>query len=119
MSIEGLWTVRFASVAGETVQRESGGVVTLNAGRILGGDTWAYFHGDYELDGKQMKLRVDVAVHYTEGGESIFGGALAPYKLLGAAEVNDDATQINASLHIEGLESAMLIAILTKVSGLT
>ncbi len=77
MSIEGLWTVRFASVAGEIVQRESGGVVTLLAGRILGGDTWAYFLGEYGLNGKQLSMRVDVVVHYTEGGESIFGGALA------------------------------------------
>src|SRR3982074_3743776 len=83
MSIEGHWTIRFASVAGEKVQRESGGVVTLRAGQVLGGDTWAYYSGKYELAGQRLALRVDVAIHFFAGGESILGGPLVPYTLVG------------------------------------
>jgi hypothetical protein len=115
MSVEGHWTVRFASVAGDKVQRESGGVVTFRAGQIVGGDTWAYYSGSYELSGRRMTLRVDVAIHYTEGGESVLGGPLVPYTLMGFADLSEDGRQLEASLHIEGNENAVLIALLSKV----
>lgn len=115
MSVEGHWTVRFASVAGEKVQRESGGVVTLHAGQVVGGDTWTYYSGTYALNGRRMTLRVNVAIHFTEGGESILGGPLVPYTLVGIAEVSDDGRQLQASVHVEGNDSAVIIAILTKV----
>jgi hypothetical protein len=115
MSVEGHWTVRFASVAGEKVQRESGGVVTLRAGQIVGGDTWACYSGAYQLDGRRMTLRVDVSIHFTEGGESILGGPLVPYTLIGFAELNEDGRQLDASVHVEGNENATIIAVLSKV----
>lgn len=115
MSVEGHWTVRFASVAGERVQRESGGVVTFHAGQVVGGDTWAYYSGTYQLSGRHMTLRVNVSIHFTEGGESILGGPLVPYTLVGVAELSDDGRQLHASVHVEGNENAVIVAILTKV----
>lgn len=115
MSVEGHWTVRFASVAGERVQRESGGVVTFRNGRIVGGDTWTYYVGTYELAGSHMSLRVDVAIHFTEGGESLLGGPLVPYTFVGTAEASEDGRHMHASVHVEGNESAVIIAVLTKV----
>ena len=116
MSIEGHWTVRFASVAGDKVQRESGGVITLRGGQALGGDTWTYYSGTYQLDGSKIELRVNVAVHFTEGGESILGGPLVPYTLVGVAEVASGGRQLHAEVHVEGLEEAKIIAILNKVA---
>lgn len=118
MSVEGHWTVRFASVAGEKVQRESGGVVTMRAGHVLGGDTWTYYTGSYSQTGQRIALRVNVAVHFTEGGESILGGPLVPYTLVGTAEVDAESKQLHASVHVEGNESAVIVAILTKVAEL-
>ena len=115
MSVEGHWTVRFASVAGDKVQRESGGVVTLFAGHLTGGDTWAYYSGTYTLDGRRMTLRVSVGIHFTQGGESILGGPLVPYTLVGSAEVSEDSRQLRVSSHVEGNENAVIIAVLTKV----
>lgn len=115
MSVEGHWTVRFASVAGQKIQRESGGVVTLRAGRVLGGDTWTYYSGTYHLDVRRLILSLDVATHFKEGGESILGGPLVPYTLVGFADVSEDGRQANASLHVEGNDNATIVAILTKV----
>jgi hypothetical protein len=118
MAVEGHWTVRFAAVAGEKVQKESGGVVTFVGGRLLGGDTWAYYQGTYKLDGRTLALRVDVRIHFTEGGESILGGPLVPYTLVGSAELSENRERMNAAVHIEGYENARMVAILSKVSAL-
>jgi hypothetical protein len=118
MSIEGHWTVRFASVAGEKVQRESGGVVTFYAGRLLGGDTWTYYSGVYDIRDSQLTLRVDVGIHFSEGGESILGGPLAPYTLVGNAELKEDERRMTAAVHVEGNENAAIVAILSKVADL-
>jgi hypothetical protein len=118
MSVNGHWTVRFASVAGEKIQRESGGVVTFYNGQIMGGDTWACYLGTYQLDGLRMSLRVDVSIHFSAGGESILGGPLVPYTLVGFADVSEDERQLEASVHVEGNENATIIAMLSKVADL-
>jgi len=109
------WTVRFAAVAGEKMQRESGGVVTLHAGLVVGGDTWAYYSGTYQLADRLIALRLSVSIHFTAGGESILGGPLVPYTLVGTAQLSADGRQLNASVHVEGNEGAVIVAILTKV----
>lgn len=115
MAAEGHWTVRFASVAGERVQRESGGVITLHAGQVVGGDTWACYVGKYQLSGRHLTLRVNVTIHFTEGGESILGGPLVPYTLVGTAELSEDGRELHASVNVEGKENAVIVALLTKV----
>jgi hypothetical protein len=115
MSVDGHWTIRFASVAGEKVQRESGGVATFRNGQVVGGDTWTYYSGTYQLHGRQLELRINVAIHFTEGGESILGGPLVPYTLVGGAELSEDGRRLDASVHVEGNENATVVGILTKV----
>lgn len=116
MSPDGHWTVRFASVAGEKVQRESGGVATFHAGQVVGGDTWACYSGKYQLHGSQITLRIDVSIHFTEGGESILGGPLVPYTLVGTAELSQDGRRLDALVHVDGSENAKIVAILSKVA---
>jgi len=118
MSVEGHWTVRYASVAGEQVQNESGGVATLVGGRILGGDTWSYYTGHYDIKGRELTLHIDVAIHYTENGESILGGPLVPFTVEGTAKVNDTETRIEARVGVKEVESAVIVAILNKVADL-
>ena len=115
MSPDGHWTVRFASVAGDKVQRESGGVITFHAGQVFGGDTWACYSGNYQVHGRQIALHIDVSIHFTQGGESIFGGPLVPHTLVGTAELSDDDRQLDASVHVAGSENAKVVAILSKV----
>jgi hypothetical protein len=116
MALEGLWTVRFASVAGEAVQSESAGVVMLDNGRLIGGDTWSYFLGTYQHghEGK-VELLVHVRTHFAQHGESIFGGPLAPYTLKGQASVGADADTVSAVFQVEGLEGARMVAIMKRV----
>ena len=116
MSVDGHWTVRFASVAGPNVQRESGGVATFHAGKIVGGDTWAYYVGAYKLDGRKMTIRVDVKIHFTEGGESIMGGPLVPYTFVGTGDFREDGNRIDVQVNVEGQESLVLVGLLTKVA---
>lgn len=114
MSVDGFYVVRFASVAGERVQRESGGVVMLLAGRVFGGDTWSSYSGSYQVQGQRVELNVDISIHFTEGGESILGGPLTPYTLHGFAEIQDSGKQLHIVSHAGGDDSARIVAILTK-----
>jgi len=114
MSIDGHWTIRFASVTKDSVQRESGGILTFRAGHLFGGDTWSHFSGRYCVTGSQLTFRVAVAIHFTEG-TSIFGGPLVPYTLVGSGELSRDRRQLNALVHVEGDEGIVMIAVLSKV----
>jgi hypothetical protein len=119
MAIEGLWTVRFGAVVGEKVQKESGAVVTLRDGRIVGGDTWMFYRGTYTINERLIEIRVDSAVHFTVGGESMFGGPLAPHTLVGRGEIDaEDEGVVTATLEVEGLPGARLVAVLSKVADL-
>lgn len=115
MSLDGHWTARYASVAGTNLVRESGGVVTFHSGKIVGGDTWTVYSGTYQLTGRQVALRVEVSIHFTQGGESILGGPLVPHAFVGLGELGEDARRIEVSAHVEGHENAKVVAILTKV----
>ena len=53
--IEGLWTVQYFGPQGN-----SGGVIVLTNGRILGGDSGFYYIGSYELKGDVVKGKVSV-----------------------------------------------------------
>lgn len=116
MTIEGLWTVRFASVAGESVQNESAAVVIFSNGRLLGGDTWSYFVGTYHHSSEgAVDLKVHVKTHFTQHGESVFGGPLVPYTLVGRANVAEEPDKVSAVLRVEGLEGARMVAIMKRV----
>lgn len=115
MSIDGHWIVRFASVAGDKVQNESGGVATLGGGRIFGGDTWSYYSGSYQLTEHQLSLTINVSIHFTVGGQSILGGPLVPHTLAGRGHVKEDGRRIDALVHVAGDDTQAIAAILTKV----
>jgi hypothetical protein len=115
MSIDGHWTIRFASIAKDGVQRESGGILTFRAGHLFGGDAWSYYSGKYRVIGSQMTFRLAVAIHFTKGGMSILGGPLVPCTLVGSAELSRDHRRLKASVHVAGDESVVMIAILSKV----
>lgn len=118
MSIEALWAVRFVTVQGQQPARISGGIVVFETGRIFGGDTFAYYTGSYQLAADTLDLRVNVSAHYTDGGESIFGGPLIPYMLVGTGILNADGNVINATLTVADNPNASMIARLVRVQGL-
>ena len=53
--IDGLWTVQYYGPQGN-----SGGVVVLMNGRILGGDSGFYYVGSYKLNGDALEGKVSV-----------------------------------------------------------
>lgn len=69
--IEALWSIAFVSSA-----REFGaGVVVLETGRVLGGDSQYTYIGTYKVD-PLGKVTADVTInHYAGPGYSIFGPA--------------------------------------------
>jgi hypothetical protein len=117
MTIHGNWTVRFGAVAGTELRRESGGVVTFREGELFGGDAWAYYTGSYSQVGKTLTLRVDVRIHFTEGGESVLGGPLVPFTLIGQVTVHDDGLKMTGAGHVEGAENAIIAVVFSKVGG--
>ena len=66
MDINGLWTAEFAAL-GQGV-----GVLTVQDGKLSGGDSNYYYFGSCQQDGKKItgKLRV---VHYAGALSNVFG----------------------------------------------
>jgi hypothetical protein len=52
-NVEGLWCFQTASVD-EPEKFETGGVVVLETGRVLGGDSALAYVGDYQVDGPNI-----------------------------------------------------------------
>jgi hypothetical protein len=119
MSIEALWAVQFTGANGVRIAK-SGGVIVIESGRIFGGDTWMWYTGRYERDVKTGKLTcaLQTGVHFTQGGQSIFGGALQGRKLVGEIVVADDQRTASADLAVEGAPQMRLTATLTWVAPL-
>jgi hypothetical protein len=72
MSIEGHWTSdshRSQAIRCSENQAES----SRCAGQLVVGEIWTYYLGNYQLVGERLTLRLNVVVHFTEGGESILG----------------------------------------------
>ncbi len=78
MSIEALWTIRFASVSQNTADRGNGGsgVMVLDTGRVYGGDGDFTYLGHYKYDVKTDQIGAEIRVsQHGEGNYSIFGPA--------------------------------------------
>ena len=74
MSVEGLWCFQTSSVADPTTYQD-GGVVVLETGRVLGGDSAFAYVGDYEVSGSEIAARVRVYQWNKAYGdiETVFG----------------------------------------------
>jgi hypothetical protein len=118
MSIEALWAVEFTGASGFRIAK-SGGVIVIETGKIFGGDSWQWYTGTYEQGGKgKLSVRLQTGVHYTQGGQSIFGGPLRPLVLVGDVQVAPDHQSATANLAVEGVAGMHLSATLTRVAEL-
>jgi hypothetical protein len=61
MSIEALYVVQFGDVSAAGLR--NGGVVVLDSGRMLGGDSGYYYVGKYVVDGAAITADVTVTKH--------------------------------------------------------
>ena len=119
MGIEALWAVQFTGARGLSA-RKSGGVLIFETGRIFGGDTWQWYTGSYNRDPKTGRItcRIQSGVHFTECGESIFGGLLRAQVLIGEINVADDQKTATARLIDEADPQTTLNATLAWVDRL-
>lgn len=65
---EGLWTVEFTSNTGGA----GTGAVTLEKGRMTGGDAGYYYIGSYNIDGDRISGEIKIQ-RYNPGHVSVFG----------------------------------------------
>lgn len=72
-SVEGLWCFQTASRQNPGVF-EFGGTVVLETGRVLGGDSYLAYIGDYTVSGDHVTARVrSVQWNYAVQVENVFG----------------------------------------------
>ena len=86
--IDGLWTVVFR--AGQV---SSGGVVVLQAGKVMGGDCWYYYTGTYIEEAGQLKAKLRIQA-FVPNAVTVFGMAAGQFDLDVAGSVM--ATEISA-----------------------
>ena len=73
MGFEGLWWFQTTSVQNPGAF-QMGGVVVLETGRVLGGDSVYSYVGDYEVQGKEFVAHVRVKTWNTEvEAQNVFG----------------------------------------------
>jgi hypothetical protein len=65
--MDGLWTAEFGSSTGIF----GGGVAVFRDGKILGGDGFYYYIGEYSLHGTALHATIKLAP-FIEGAESVF-----------------------------------------------
>jgi hypothetical protein len=87
--VEGLWSAEFFIPPSGTAVFGSG-VVVLNQGKILGGDSTYYYHGDYVIAGGQFIAHVETK-HYSGPNNNIFGEGIKfnVVKLSGPVDSNE------------------------------
>jgi len=61
MAIDGLYVVQFGEVSAPGMR--NGGVVVLDSGRMLGGDSGYYYVGKYAVDGAAITAELTVTKH--------------------------------------------------------
>lgn len=74
MSIEGMWKFQSGNVDGPS-KLAWGGIVILETGRVLGGDSSMAYLGTYNLEGKSIKAKVRSWTWNTDvpAGQNVFG----------------------------------------------
>jgi hypothetical protein len=68
MSIEGLWKFQSGSVD-NPARLEWGGVITLESGRVLGGDSFMAYVGNYSVDRGRITAKVRAFQWNFDAGE--------------------------------------------------
>ncbi len=68
MALEQLWSIEFVS----KLSSEGGGVIVLENGKVLGGDSNYFYIGSYDLKNNNFNATIDVK-HYRGKFKPIFG----------------------------------------------
>jgi hypothetical protein len=118
VSVEGIWGLRFVSLSGKLPVPELGGVVIFETGRILGGDSWSYYTGEYQVEGNLLAFRLNTRVHSAEGGHSVFGGPVRQLSFAGKAFVDEEQAAFGATMVVDHVPDLRLLARLTKIQAI-
>ena len=106
--IDALWSLQFAANA---TPLGGSGVVVIENGRVLGGDSSFLFIGDVKVEGGTVKARVHVTKYQDVPGMSSVTG-LNNY--VGIFEGQVDAQNVTLTGIVEGMPTIKLVAKLTR-----
>ena len=113
MNVEGIWSLRLVQHSGTRHPHEDGGVIVFGAGRVLGGDSWSYYTGHYQVNDHALAFRVYTMLRRAVSGHSMFGVRLKTFYFDGKAYVAEDLNSFGATLTINGVPDVRLLALLT------
>lgn len=117
MNVEALWVMKFVDPRGPvTAANVAGGVVVLETGRLFGGDSGAYYVGNYTVKDGVLRFRAHVRFHDRDV-EPILPG-LRDYVLLGEGHSDDGMKSIHFRGSVEGQPSVGLVGRLDRVAEL-
>ncbi len=99
MSLNGIWVFEICDIYGW----ERISTVFLEKGRYLGGGAILYSRGTYTLDGKKVKIKLDVTQH--GGGRTVFGEKRKHFSTMMNGKLNGD--KIRGQVHLKGGHSTV------------
>jgi hypothetical protein len=103
--VDGLWTVLYFGPQGE-----GGGVVILNKGQVLGGDSGFFYEGSYEVVGDVFKGKVAVKNFISSVPNVI--GIVGDFDLLLVGQIEGDTMKGTGAL--ASAPEAKIAVLLTK-----
>lgn len=117
MSIEGLWLMRSTEV-GNSTNLLAPAIITLETGRLFGGDSAYYYIGNFELDRAEVTGQARVQTHtLTVGLTNVFGmGGRVDYFVDFNAEF--DGAMIIGTMWPKGMVAATQRFAMTKLAEL-
>ena len=116
-SVEGLWCFQSASRDNPGLF-EYGGTVVLETGRVLGGDSFLAYIGDYEITGNEITARVrSVQWNYAVAVENVFGMESPIDYMVDLVGVRD-GDRINGFISPEGRPELRLPIVMLFMHGL-
>lgn len=110
MNVEGIWSLRLVPPCGLRLPEESGGFIVFHGGRVLGGDSWVYYTGNYRIHGERLDFHLTSRVHRAGGGRSILGGPPRNLFFDGEAFLVGELKEFGATLTVNGIPDLALVA---------
>lgn len=92
---------------------EDGEVIVFGAGRLLGGDSWSYYTGHYQVNDNALAFRVFTPLLCAVSGHSMFGVRLRTFYFDGRGYIAEDLNFFDAPLTVKGVPDVRLLALLT------
>lgn len=116
MTVEALWTIRFGDVA-TPGSLANGGIVVLETGRVLGGDSGYAYVGSYSIKDGNISAQIKVIKH-EPGWQDAFGTTDDEFDIELEGQLSQVHDEIRGAMGLVGTSGPRLGVLLRRFAEL-